>query len=247
VFTLLPQFTRTRRVVGWATAIALVLELVIIDLQAWRGTTSHFNFGTRLDGVLFTVMGAVIVAQTLISIAVAVAVWRADFADRALGWALRLGLTLTIVGALTGGVMTSPTQAQLVEARMTGRMPIAGAHTVGAADGGPGLPVTGWSRGHGDIRVAHFIGLHAMQALPLFALALPRRLTGRARIQSVLAASASYAALFAIVLWQALRGQSLVAPDAEGIVALVLWAVTTAAALVAAPRTPAVRDAAAAY
>src|SRR6266545_3139120 len=43
IFTLIPGWVNTRRIVGWTTAIALVLELAIIDLQAWRGTTSHFN------------------------------------------------------------------------------------------------------------------------------------------------------------------------------------------------------------
>ena len=48
-------------------------------------------------------MGAGILLQTLASAAVAVALWRQKFADRALGWALRLGLTIAIVGARVGG------------------------------------------------------------------------------------------------------------------------------------------------
>ena len=54
-------------------------------------------------------MGLAIVVQTLVDVAVAVALWRQRFADRAMGWALRLGMTITIVGALTGGLMTRPT------------------------------------------------------------------------------------------------------------------------------------------
>ena len=113
VFTHLSEWPRMRRFVGGMTAIILVLEVAIIDLQAWRGTTSHFNFATGLDGALFSIMGLAIVVQTVTSISVAVALWRQRFADRALGWALRLGMALTIVGASTGGLMTGPTSAQL--------------------------------------------------------------------------------------------------------------------------------------
>ena len=175
IFTLLPEWPRTRRIVGWATAAALVIEMLIIGGQAWRGTTSHFNASTPLDGVLWVIMGLAIVAQTLLSVAVAVALWKQRFHDAALGWALRLGMTLTIVGAFTGGLMTRPTTAQLEAARAGERMTIAGAHTVGGADGGPGMAGTGWSREHGDLRVPHFVGLHAVQALPVFALLLRRR------------------------------------------------------------------------
>jgi len=229
VFTLLPEWPRTRRGVGWLTAVVMVLEVAIIDLQAWRGTTSHFNVGTAFDGALFTIMGVSIVVQTLTSIAVAVALWRQRFEDAALGWALRWGMVITILGASTGGLMTRPTSAQLDEVR--GRMPIAGAHTVGAPDGGRGLPGTGWSLDHGDLRIPHFIGLHAVQVLPLFTLAIRRRrLMERGQMRVVLVAASSYGSLFVILLSQALRGQSLVQPDGVTIIALTGWAIATGAA-----------------
>lgn len=235
VFTHLREWRRTRRVVSWITAVTLVLEIVIIDVQAWRGTTSHFNVGTVVDGVLFSIMGLAIFAQTLAASAVAVALWRQRFADRAIGWALRFGMTITIIGAMTGGLMTSPTRAQLDAARAGQRMTVAGAHTVGAPDGGPGLPGVGWSREHGDIRVAHFLGLHAVQMLPLFALVLSARgWQERRRVRVVWATSASYVSLFALLLWQALRGQSIVSPDPTMLTAFGLWALLTVLALAVA-------------
>lgn len=210
IFRFIPAWVRTRRIVGWTTAIAMVLEMVIISLQAGRGTTSHFNVGTPFDGVLFIVMGLTIVAQTVTSVAVAVALWRQPFADRALGWALRLGMVITIVGAFSGGLMTRPTRAQIDAARGGQPMKIAGAHTVGAPDGGPGLPGTGWSLEHGDLRVPHFIGLHALQVLPLLAFALSRpRFSESTRVRLTLLAGGSYLALFSLLLWQALHGQSV--------------------------------------
>jgi hypothetical protein len=232
VFTYLPEWTKTRRVVSWVTAVTLVLEVIIIDVQAWRGTTSHFNVGTLLDGVLFTIMGLAIVVQTLTAVAVAVALWRQRFSDAAIGWALRFGMTITIVGAMSGGLMAQPTRAQLDSARAGNRMTIAGAHTVGAPDGGPGLPGTGWSRQHGDLRVAHFLGLHALQMLPLLAIVFARRRWHEARrVRVVWALSASYVSLFVLLLWQALRGQSVLAPDMTTMIALVVWGALTSLAV----------------
>jgi hypothetical protein len=230
IFTVIPDWTRTRQVVGWGTAAAMIIEIVIISTQAWRGTTSHFNVGTVLDGVLFRIMGAAIVLQTLASIAVAVALWRQRFADMAVGWALRFGMALTIVGAFTGGVMARPTAAQLQAARAGERMSVAGAHTVGAPDGGPGLAGTGWSTEHGDLRVAHFVGLHAIQALSIVAFLLSRRLDRKARVRLVLVAAASYAALYVVLLIQAFRGVPLVAPDTATVAQLAVWAIATALA-----------------
>ena len=228
IFTLIPEWRRTRRIVERTTAVTLVLEIVIISLQAFRGTTSHFNVGTVLDGVFFTIMGVAILVQTLSTIAVATALWRHQFADRALGWALRLGMTITIVGALSGGLMTRPTAQQLDAARAGARMTVAGAHTVGGPDGGPGVPGTGWSTEHGDLRVPHFLGLHALQVLPIVALVLRRqRLAEIVRVRLILIASASYAALLGILLLQALSGQSVLAPDGLTLVLLGLWALGT--------------------
>ena len=239
IFSLIPEWTRTRRIVGWTTAVAMVLEIAIIDLQAFRGTTSHFNISTIFDAVLFTTMGAVILIQTLSTIAVAVALWRHRFADPALGWALRLGMTITIIGALTGGLMTRPTTEQLEAARAGQRMTVAGAHTVGGPDGGPGLPGTGWSTKHGDLRVAHFVGLHALQVLPLVAFALRRRRTQETvRVRLTLTAAASYIALFGILMLQAVRGQSVLGPDAVTLLLLATWALGTAAAAAASALRP---------
>jgi hypothetical protein len=232
IFGMLSGWRRVRRVVGWVTAIVFVLEVALIDLQAWRGTTSHFNVATPLDAAIFVVMGVAILLQTFVSVGVAIALWRQRFIDRPLGWALRFGMILTIAGALTGPLMTRPTAAQLADARAGARMTTAGAHSVGGVDGGPGVPVTGWSREHGDVRVPHFIGLHAIQALALAAIGLRRwRRPDAVRVRAVFAAAGSYAALFALLLWGALRGQSVVAPDATVLAAILAWAAGSIAVL----------------
>jgi hypothetical protein len=140
-------------------------------------------------------------------------------------------MTLTIAGALTGSLMTRPTEAQLAKARAGGGITTAGAHSVGGVDGGPGVPVTGWSRQHGDLRVPHFIGLHAIQALAVIVIVLRRsRHPGGVRVRLVLAAAASYASLFLLLLWQALRGTSVVELDPTSIASLAIWAALSALA-----------------
>ncbi|HUL32682.1 MAG TPA: hypothetical protein VL128_02255 [Candidatus Eisenbacteria bacterium] len=228
-FTLIPGWRKTRLVVGWATSIAMVLEFMIIALQAYRGTTSHFNFSTPLNSVLFIIMGVAIVLQTFISITVAVAFWRQRFEDPAMGWALRFGMIITIIGALSAGFMTHPTAVQLAAAHGGQAMPIMGAHTVGAPDGGPGLPGTGWSTEHGDLRIPHFIGLHALQVLPLIAFVVRRpRLSSDTRVRLTLTAAGSYFTLVVLLLVQALRGQPILRPDALTFGLFGAWALATA-------------------
>ncbi len=89
---------------------------------------------------------------------------------------------------------------------------------MGVSDGGPGLPLVGWSTVGGDLRIGHFLGLHAMQVLPLFGFALTRawatrRWSRRQRTQLVWLGGGAYLGFMVIVTWQALRGQSIVAPD----------------------------------
>src|SRR5262249_10882227 len=142
------------------------------------------------------------------------------------GWALRMGMAVAIAGQATGGLMTTPTEAQRAAARTT-QIAVAGAHTVGAPDGGPGLPISGWSREHGDIRVPHFVGLHAVQLLPAVAWLVGSLGSATRRRRAVLLMSVSYFALFAILLAQALAGQALLQPQGAIAIAFGAWAIAT--------------------
>jgi hypothetical protein len=213
---------RTRRVVDWVLTSGLAVEIALIDMQAARGTSSHFNFTTAFDGVVFGVMGVSIACIWIAMLALTVMLFRQPFGGTAWGWSLRLGMVLALIGTGSGGLMAQPNRAQLAQAHATGRLPIAGAHTVGAPDGGPGLPVTDWSTRHGDLRIAHFLGMHGLQVLPLLAWWLDRRGIAAQR-RLIFAAAASYLALFALVLWQALRGQSIVQPDLLTLETFAAW------------------------
>lgn len=177
-FTLLWLLTFVRgrprlvRSVAWATAIALGLEMVIIVGQVLRGATSHFNFATSLDGALWGAMGAFIVVAWAANLLTAVLLILQRLPDPAFAWSLRLGVLVSFVGMGVAFSMTVPTAEQLAASEAGETVLVAGAHSVGVEDGGPGLPITGWSTTGGDLRVPHFFGLHALQALPLLGLLL---------------------------------------------------------------------------
>jgi hypothetical protein len=229
--TVWPRFTRT---MGWVLAIVLVLEVFIIDLQAARGTTSHFNVSTALDGMLFSIMGAAIAILWLASIGVLAALFRQKFTDSAWGWWLRMGMMITVVGSSLGGLMVSPSPDQLEAMRANHAPAAVGAHTVGGPDGGPGIAGVGWSTQHGDLRIPHFFGLHGIQIVPFLGWLALRRRNRQAvasEIRLALGAAVSYLAFVTILTWQALRGQSVTAPDAATLVVFVLWLLGSALAL----------------
>ena len=226
---------RVTRALDMALATGLFIEIALIDIQAARGTTSHFNVATPLDGAVWAVMGVSILCIWLAMLLLTVVLFRQPYASPAWGWSLRLGMVLALIGTGSGGLMTVPNSQHLAEAHVSGRLPTVGAHTVGAPDGGPGLPVTGWSADHGDLRVAHFLGMHGLQVLPLLAWWIGRRrIAGeeRTQVKLIFAIAASYLALFGLILWQAFRGQSIVQPDSLSLAGFTVWVVLTAVALI---------------
>ncbi|MGQ4614482.1 hypothetical protein [Nocardia sp. R7R-8] len=215
---LLAQLTRRRRIAWWAgtvAALGLAVELLVITTQIVRGTTSHFNFTTPVNAALWNIMGSSIVMVWIATLIASAALFADPTTDPARNAAIRYGAALSLVGAALGMLMVPPTGDQ----RATGSA-IRGAHTVGLADGGPGLPILGWSTACGDLRVPHFLGMHALQVLPLVLLAveygsrrLPALRSASTKRRLVVIAAAAYAALLAVLTWQALRGQSVVHPD----------------------------------
>ena len=210
IFGYLTPSTRLKRLGDTLSAVQ-IFEVAIIYLQAWRGTTSHYNQSTPLNTILFAAMGIGIAVLWFATIGVFLAAMREHFDEKAWGWALRLGLLITVIGSAAGGMMIAHQ-----------------AHTVGALDGGPGIPGVGWSTVHGDLRIAHFFGLHGLQAIPFFAWLIRKR---RRATTLVFTAAGSYLAFIAILTWQAWRGESIVQPGAETLTALVIWLFVTVGVL----------------
>lgn len=177
-----------------ATAIA---ETALITLQAARGTTSHHNVSTLGDAGILGVMGLMIVLNTIVIIYVALKFWRTEPAVPApYLWGIRLGLTMFILASMEGFVMV-------------GHM----SHSVGVADGGPGLPFVNWSTRGGDLRIAHFVGLHALQVLPLAGHVFSRPGFGgslKARVLGVWGFAIIYAGFALLLFLRALAGAPLI-------------------------------------
>lgn len=141
----------SRRAVEAVVFATMTIEMFFIILQAARGVKSHFNVDSVTGSAIFGIMGIAIALNTL-----------------ALAWLLieSLGAQPEIPGSYLAGIRAG-LLIFLLASIQGGFMAASGAHTVGAPDGGPGLPFLNWSTGYGDLRVAHFIGLHALQFLPL--------------------------------------------------------------------------------
>jgi Domain of unknown function (DUF4281) len=223
---------RARRRLVASFAWLTWLELVIITAQAARGVPSHFNNASWIDRALFFVMGAAITVVTFAMARFAVYAWRTQFADAALGSGVRLGLVLMVLGSAIAFLMPQPRSEQLESLRSGAPTSTLGGHTIGASDSsGHDLPLTRWSTAGGDLRVPHFIGLHALQLLPLAGLALGRRFRQRPALALKLTRHLGLA-YFGVVLTslvQALRGQPVLAPDTLTWAMLVGVVVLTAA------------------
>lgn len=170
---------------SWGVIALLGIENVYIFLQAARGQLSHFNLTTPFYASMWSLMAGA---------AVAVSIWTAYigvlFFQRLPGlstpylWGIRMGILLFVLFSMEGLAMG---------ARL--------AHTVGGPDGTPGLPVVNWSRQHGDLRIAHFLGMHALQVIPLVAY------YGLGSVTGVIGFSAFYGLISLWLFVQALQGK----------------------------------------
>lgn len=189
----LPDTRRTSRAVSaivWTLIATGGFEVAYITVQAALGQASHYHVGDTFHATMYTLMGAGALVLTATQPALAWQLWK--HGDRGLAPAYRLsvllGLVLTFVLGATVGML------------LGGMQPPAGAH----------LPVLGWSMTGGDLRVAHFIGIHAGQVLPIIGAAVVALRLPAARTW-VWVTSGAWTAAFLFTLVQALRGVPLVA------------------------------------
>lgn len=152
----IPRETRTGPILigtGYLAVISLIFEFVYVNVQAARGTRSHFNSDTGFEQIMYGLMGLGAFLLILAAFALAIQIWRkGDRTNRGL-W---LG---SIIGLTTGFVITLALASQMSNIGRFVGAPLSG--------GGEVIPFFGWSREYGDLRPSHFVSLHLMQTLPL--------------------------------------------------------------------------------
>jgi len=190
-----PELARSKCCLGWGFGVAMIVENSVIALQSGRGVRSHMNYTTPLNASLFAAMGLFIVLNTVFA-GWLLALWMRTNTglESAVVWGIRLGLLVLLAGSIEGL-----------------RMVAHGAHTVGAPDGTPGLPFVNWSMQYGDLRIAHFFALHALQIFPLAGMALASL---KVREGTQLGILFSFVAVYSVAVWwlfvEAMRGVPLV-------------------------------------
>jgi hypothetical protein len=187
----LPQGMTTRRwrIYAGIVCSCILAELVWVGGAASFGTASHYNIANSVMAALYGLMGVFAVILTSASLAIGVAIWRNP--DTGLAPALHLSVAL---GLILTFILT------LIAAGTLSSMP---GHHIGTPVLGTKLPILGWSREVGDLRVAHFIATHALHVIPLAGFTQSRAI--------VFASAAAYAALVAFTMWQAFQGQPFLA------------------------------------
>ncbi|MFK7748159.1 MAG: hypothetical protein AB8B65_07205 [Kordia sp.] len=191
-----PYSTKKKNIVRNIVSWSLLLETGIIFYQATRGVRSHYNQDSMFDGILFGIMGILIAINVLMMVLLAFDSARLKLTvAKPIQIAILIGWLVVIIGSWVGGQMIS----QL-------------AHNVGVADGGEGLPLVNWSTVAGDLRIAHFFGLHGIQIIPLFAWVLSKKWKTSAKKQviTVVIFGLLYAAWIAYTFYQAKQGMPLI-------------------------------------
>ncbi len=182
----LPNFNAS--LFNWTVIILLGFEIAYIALQAGRGQLSHYNQSTPVYAALFSMMALAASAVTIYTAYVGYLFFSNSFPELPTYyvWAIRLSIVLFVVFSFEGFAMGS---------RLS--------HTVGAANDNSNLLIVGWSKTFGDLRVAHFIGMHALQIIPIVSYYLLKN------TKLTIALVIGYGFLALLTLIQALKGKPL--------------------------------------
>jgi hypothetical protein len=192
---------------AWVITVSLTVELVIIVAMASIGRTSHFNVSSPTSIVLWSLMATFISFVLFSTLLLSIMIFIQMGQPLDLKLSLALGSLNTAIGMGLAYLMTFPTSKQL--ANFKG---IAGAHSIGVDDGGPGLPFFGWSTVGGDLRVGHFFGLHSIQVAAIL-LAVSLLLPVAYRLPLLVVGNITWLGFIGLLTLQALRAEPVSSPS----------------------------------
>lgn len=187
-----PYSKRKKNSINNIVSWTLLVEIAIIVFQASQGVQSHYNNSSVFDAMLFISMGVLIGINVFIMVIFIIDAIRLKLkTSKPIQWAILLGWSGVFLGSWVGG-------------QMIGQM----AHNVGVLDGGAGLPLLNWSTLAGDLRVAHFFGLHSIQIIPLFAVWVSTRwnVSNRSQIFAITIFGLAYMAWIGFTFYKASLG-----------------------------------------
>lgn len=197
---------------GWPASLALLcasaaalVEVLYVALQSARGRSSHFNTETALEAFMYyQVMGGAALVITGATILLGALVLMRPGSH--VGPGLRLGAGW---GAIASSLATLAVAGTMATGAVSGSGPWVGEP---ASDAG-GIPLLGWSRQTGDLRVSHFAATHLIQILAIAGWIADRLAPAAARAKVsrlVVPAAAMLGLLLTAALFvQALRGEPL--------------------------------------
>ena len=197
VWSLLPR-RRGDTLLAPALAAALFIEVLLIDVQCWRGVASHFNRSTPLDSFLADLMAGLILAASAVLLALTIRLFGTASAAAEMLLAARAGMVFLVISCGLGIWVGAHGDQRMAAGLEPDRFGIAGV---------PKFP--------------HGVVIHAIQWLPALAWAARRAglspPTGR-RVVSV--ATVGTAVMLAYAVVQTLSGGPRFPPLPAGMVVL---------------------------
>jgi hypothetical protein len=165
-------------------------EIIYISWQAGHGLASHFNRSSAFYQIMYALMGlgAVSLVATTLPLAWEIARRPTLGLNPQYAAAVVMGLVLCFV--LGGGFGFYMSQQP--------------GHAVGLVGGH--APLFGWNRAGGDLRIAHFLGIHAQQAIPILGL-LVGSWSPRLRWPALIGGTAAYTVLAMALFIEAIEGR----------------------------------------
>ncbi len=174
--SLIQKSVRGVKTASWLFVAAAFLEMTYMIWRASRGEASHFNATSTFAAMMYGVMGVGSLMLVSTSAFIGWRVWQqrgGSLMREAAGVGLILG---SVLATFAAGVLSAKTS-----------------HWIGGdLTDATGLGLFHWSTTGGDLRVAHFIGLHTTQAVPLAAISGKRWVTYMVALITIVATTGTF-------------------------------------------------------